>query len=164
MADLTSIPACRAFAENLLRHLHDEVLQSRCSIWFPYHGWYSTLPQSFPPKFSFCLNPPFHFESLVFHLNCLSPTSNSINPSSLIQTSLSDASDDINLPRHFHVIAMRSPSSIIRIDVFDARWVQYTAENVVLDFRFPVRRNAGFPCAWMMWKEVEIQKAGFPLS
>ena len=37
---------------------------------------------------------------------------------------------------------MRSPSSTIRIDVFDPRWAQRVAEGVVLDFSFPVRRNA----------------------
>ncbi|EDQ98804.1 uncharacterized protein LACBIDRAFT_335630 [Laccaria bicolor S238N-H82] len=30
--------------------------------------------QSNPPKFPFHLNPPFHFESLIFRLNCLPPT------------------------------------------------------------------------------------------
>ena len=30
----------------------------------------------------------------------------------------------------------------VRIDVFDAGWVQRAAESVVLDFRFPVKRNA----------------------
>jgi len=31
---------------------------------------------------------------------------------------------------------------MVRIDMFDARWVQRAAEGVVLHFRFPVRRNA----------------------
>ena len=73
MANLTSIPACRAFAENLLG-----------------------LPHSNHPKFPFHLNPPLHFKSLVLHLNCLSPHFKFYQPSisTLIQTSLY-ASDTI---------------------------------------------------------------------
>ncbi|KIJ97114.1 hypothetical protein K443DRAFT_10108 [Laccaria amethystina LaAM-08-1] len=78
IADLTSILACKPFAENLLEQLHgaeaeavrnlDEVLQSRRSFWFPYYGSHSALP-----LISFRLNTPFHLESLVFHLNCSPP-------------------------------------------------------------------------------------------
>ena len=90
--------------------------------------------------FLFRFNPPFHFEFLVFHLNYLSPHLKFYQPfiPTLIQTSLY-ASDNLSLCPHFRVIAMRSPSSTVRIDVFDAGWVQHAAESVVLDFRFPVR-------------------------
>ena len=37
---------------------------------------------------------------------------------------------------------MQSPFSTVRIDVFDAGWAQHAAEVVVVDFRFPVKRNA----------------------
>ncbi|KIJ95699.1 hypothetical protein K443DRAFT_11205 [Laccaria amethystina LaAM-08-1] len=85
ITDLTGIPACRAFAENLLEHLHgaeaepvrnlDEVLQSRRSTRFPYYGLHSAFP-----LIPFRLDSPFHPESLVFHLKRSPPASNSINP------------------------------------------------------------------------------------
>ncbi|EDR01840.1 uncharacterized protein LACBIDRAFT_310329 [Laccaria bicolor S238N-H82] len=76
-----------------------------------------------PPKLSSRLYPQFQFDCRVFHLNCLSPHFNSINPSSLASSKLPGTPrTTYTLPRHFRVIATRSPSSTVRIDMFDARW------------------------------------------
>ena len=67
-------------------------------------SWLALDPSSklSPPRFPFHLNPPFHFESLVFYLNCLSSHFKFYQPfiSTLIQTSLY-ASDHINSASSF---------------------------------------------------------------
>ena len=116
MADLTSIHACRAFAENLLEQLHGaeaEAVESspksrrgcyRVDVRFDSHIATGSRPflkialQTFPSASI----PLFHFESLVFHLNCLSPHVKFYQPfiHTLIQTSLY-ASDNLNSASSF---------------------------------------------------------------
>ena len=62
----------------------------------------SVLSQSNLPRFPFLLNPPFHHESLIFHLNCLSPHFKFYQPffPTLIRTSLY-GSENINAASSF---------------------------------------------------------------
>ena len=55
------------------------------------------------------------------------------------------------------MIVTRSPSGV-KIDVFDTGWAQRAAEGVVLDFRFPVRRNVRVSVGLNNVKGNEIQK------
>lgn len=71
-SEFTWLPACRAFVENLLKQLQGAGRRGCCrvDVRFGSHTIGTRpFPLSNPPNFPFCLNPPFHFESLH---NCLS--------------------------------------------------------------------------------------------
>ena len=94
---------CRSRGGCNLTDISMRVLQSRRSIWFPYYGWHSDLPLSYPLKFPFRLNPSSHLDSLFFHLNCLSPLQNlSILHPTLLQSSLYPSNNIKSIPHDRH--------------------------------------------------------------